>query len=67
MLEGLFGSKEEEEEAEVEDVPEDELCGECGEERAMWKVVGGSTQLCNHCQRDKKGHIVRIRSSLEEE
>jgi len=62
----LFGS-EEEEEAEKEEIPEDELCEECGEERAVWRVVGDSTQLCNHCQINRRDHLVRIRSSLKEE
>jgi len=62
----LFSS-EEEEGAEEEEIPEDELCEECGEEKAMWKVVGGSTQLCNRCEMYKRDHLVRIRSSLKEE
>ncbi|KXB00671.1 hypothetical protein AKJ41_03830 [candidate division MSBL1 archaeon SCGC-AAA259O05] len=66
MFEKLFGS-EGEEEAEKKEIPEDELCDECGEERAVWKVVGGSIQLCNLCQIDREDHLMRIRSSLEEE
>jgi len=58
----LFGS-EEEEEAEKEEIPEDELCEECGEERAVWRVVGDSTQLCNRCQINREEHLVRISSS----
>lgn len=64
MFEKLFGS---EEEVEKEEIPEDELCEECGERRAMWKSVEGNTELCNLCQMGKNDHLVRIRSSLEGE
>lgn len=60
-------SKKEEEEQEVEEIPEGELCDECGERIAVWKTVENNTKLCNICQIDNKSHMTRILSSIRGE